>query len=493
MPSEKSNASKRRRVAPASESSQDTETLLLSFRRWAESEGFWLHPQVAVVSVPGKGLGVVALNGPPLPVGMVLMRCPEAMGLRVPASAFFPQLKKLRGALMAAEEEQLSAIDELILSVGFELHLGTASRWAPYLALLPLTPSRELGVPLLWADTECVASTALGERIAAEREDLAVHYANVVAPALQLIGHTIAINCARDFARIGSVIRGYAFTDVHGTGHALPRLLPLVDMMNHSSVKPTVRVVLDTADSAASGPIDRTAPAAVGDGAIMATRTIVSLWPGDEAMLSYGRLTSLELLSRYGFVPEANPDDAVEVPTGVVWNHIAEWISSSTTGQAGDNAKSVASTQHTLEDMGLLDDDGIVGFRPDGRLPAEVCLMVRVACLHVEGPDAPLEPVAVSDASLAALAEELEVVMAVVGDDDDAHARAAAHIQMQHTLLQFPASDTHLEAQCLDTLGRRLLQQLAAPRGGRGCNAQAVALLASSAQIVTRCFPPRRH
>eukprot|EP00035_Acanthoeca_spectabilis_P009768 m.172255 g.172255 ORF g.172255 m.172255 type:complete len:560 (-) comp14829_c0_seq1:1331-3010(-) len=492
---------------------EDTaEAALPAFLRWAETKGFWLHPQLEVGSVDDKGIGVYARHGIPIPSGMVLMRCPESLGLRTRSSGLYPLLRAIRKPLRSQGVPPLSPIDELILTVGYELGLGPRSVWAPYLALLPLRKTRELSVPFLWTGRHTAGEAAdappvIQARIEQEQAELAEHFASIIAPALAAIQSAattramraggegegenvdaeavamLAVRSPRDYGRIGAVVRGYAFTDFHGTGQALPRLLPLVDMMNHCSVRPTASVLLDTPDAARSSQGGPTGFGAGGE--TMVARAAVALWPGQEALLSYGRLSSLELLCRYGFVPPANPHDAVEVAAEGVWAQIAGCCSEGLESDAG-----LTPAVDLLTDMGLLGDGTPCTFRPGGGVPPSLRLMVRVGCLHADGDMA--DPIEVDPAILKPLAAELEVAVAAAGDDEEAAAAVQAEVQMKLALLQFPQTNAPLERKCLAAVRDWVLQQVAMPGGDQAGKVEAlpeaVALARASIAVIDGCF-----
>jgi hypothetical protein len=444
-----------------------------AFHDWLSESGFWLHPRLRVAAVDGKGLGVVVAPGPPVPAGTVVMRCPESKGLRAESSHFLPQLRKLRRWMAKQGVAPLSAIDELVLSVGHELKLGTASAWAPYLAWLPLAPDRELAVPLLWGESDrgAVKGTCLASAVDAERAELSRHYESVIAPAVRMLSDpdSVAISSERDYARIGAVVRGYAFTDVYGTGSEFARLLPLVDVMNHSSDRPTVAVLLasdgddqDDDDDAAAAVTSATVKRAStnADGPMMVARTTQAIWAGGEAMLSYGRLSSAGLLSRYGFVPDGpNPHNEVVLSAEAICDQVVAAAAKAHRVPCEDSDAAVQRARSAVKDAGLLDNNnddenddeedqdggggggdggrggGVVVFRSGRGLPASVLLMVRLVCLHLNPAGFCAEPEEVDDASLARLAAELEAGQREAGDDEDA-GRAIADVQMRHALLQ---------------------------------------------------------
>ncbi|KAK4130360.1 SET domain-containing protein [Trichocladium antarcticum] len=215
----------------------------------------------------------------------------------------------------------------LILVMMYEYLQGDASRWRPYLDVLPTT----FDTPMFWSPAELseLQASALVAKVGKEEADLMIKskilaviraHEHVFFPAGS---HRMRDEQLFELAhRMGSAIMAYAFDlekdDENGDaeeddewvedreGKTMLGMVPMADILN--------------ADAEFNAHINHSENAL----------TAVALRPiraGEEILNYYGPLSTGELLRRYGYVtPKHSRYDVVELPWGLVENELKERV-----------------------------------------------------------------------------------------------------------------------------------------------------------------------
>lgn len=353
-----------------SQMSQSVEKKLETFRRWIIQEGCILHQSVRIAQVaPDRGNGLlIATDADPIPAGTTLLKCPKNFALEARSSAFWPHIAKLLPGQELAKKLkcEVSPHDAMILCVAHELHLGQSSRWAPYLDLLPFGPG-QLKVPLLWssASIDLLKDTTLHNRYISEWTDIKSNWEANVKPIAEHFASMLALAAPVDYARIGSVLRAYAFTQGEFGSDEI-RLLPLIDLMNHDCSAPTARVLHDNEKSRN------------GEFGVVSTKAMA---PNTEILFSYGNLSNHELLIRYGFVSRTNPNDAIPITLSQAWLSVRLKLSK----KLSINPMEIKRRKRVLRDMHLLESDlGELQIAANSPLPTKLRMVFRVASMSEE-------------------------------------------------------------------------------------------------------------
>jgi SET domain-containing protein 6 len=205
-----------------------------------------------------------------------------------------------------------------------ERTLGDASKWGPYLKILP---KQEPNVVSLWSDDErqYLAGTEVEMSLRDELSAAKREWEEVASPCFEENG----IQCTfEDYHAARTIVSSRAFTVSPSAGVGL---VPIADAFNHRTGGHDVNI---------------------GDGATSANDMEDSLCvkitksegvkAGDEIFNTYGFLGNAKLLNSYGFTQEDNPADKVSINTaniraaaalsGIVGAQIAKrftWIESS--------------------------------------------------------------------------------------------------------------------------------------------------------------------
>lgn len=202
----------------------------------------------------------------------------------------------------AAASEACSPEARLALALLRERQLGAASTFIAYLGVLP-SPEALQGHPLLWPEdldvTELLAGSARARRIVGStrkglQADVAAMVVEGASPADA--AWALAVVTSRMFASV--------VTSTASSGVTCPHLNPLLDSMNTA----TAECEHDKSQKPWSV---RATFTSEGSAEIWADRAVAS---GEELLLTYGPLSSAELLAAYGFVPfSANVFEGVDL------------------------------------------------------------------------------------------------------------------------------------------------------------------------------------
>ncbi|OWT40334.1 SET domain-containing protein 6 [Cryptococcus neoformans Bt1] len=144
------------------------------FLTWFKEFGGWYNAElIDIVSVAGMGYGAVAVKD--IEEGTPLFHIPDDLILS-------PYTSDLKDHLDASEWDQLNkGWAQLILVLMWETIKGSKSRWAGYLANMPVT----FETPMFWTEQqrEQLAGTDIADRIG--REDAEAEYTSVLAPFIK--------------------------------------------------------------------------------------------------------------------------------------------------------------------------------------------------------------------------------------------------------------------------------------------------------------------
>ena len=270
---------------------------------WLKLYGGHLGVRLAVEHETGARTAVAPATG--LATGAAVARVPDACVLTATASAAAPLLRAA-GLLRASPNAWRDSV-ALALALIAERTRGRASTWAPYVAWLyggPATPHH----PAHWSRREAavaLAGTAAGRRLRrrARHAPGAVDAAAALAvPWLRRVG------LARDdveaddqFRTALAIVSSYAFS--LGDDPIILALVPIFDALDTRPGPPRVRLAHTEAEcDGDKAPVcGHEHDSACGGHLTMATTVDVA--PGAPVFNSYGRLSSGELLRRYGIAP----------------------------------------------------------------------------------------------------------------------------------------------------------------------------------------------
>ncbi|EON66015.1 hypothetical protein W97_05258 [Coniosporium apollinis CBS 100218] len=288
-----------------------------AFMAWLRQSGAEISGkiQLADLRTQHAGRGVVALQD----------IAEDEPLFAIPRSAI---LTSATSSLARTHPSLLSALPDpwlaLILAMLHEHLLGTSSRWAPYLAILPT----DFDTLMFWSDDELaeLQASAVRHKIGKEAADAA--FREHILPAVRqhkdvFFGPTTGAPELPDAEilalahRMGSTIMAYAF-DMEPEGgdtgkeldeegyaseeddEALPKgMVPLADMLNADADRNNAKLYYGTD--------------------VVEMKAIKAIKAGEEIFNDYGPLPRSDLLRRYGYVSERYAQwDVVEVPRGMV-------------------------------------------------------------------------------------------------------------------------------------------------------------------------------
>ncbi|KAL1839093.1 hypothetical protein VTJ49DRAFT_1861 [Mycothermus thermophilus] len=262
----------------------------------------------------------------------------------------------------------------LILVMLYEHLQGAASRWKPYLDVLPSS----FDTPMFWSSAEVseLQASALVAKIGKEEADRMITtkivpvvraHEDVFFPAgSQKLDDEQLLGLAH---RMGSAIMAYAFdlenedgNDGEGEdpedewvedkeGRTMLGMVPMADMLN--------------ADAEFNAHINH------GEEALTAT-ALRDIKAGEEILNYYGPLPNSELLRRYGYVtPKHSRYDVVELPWDLVEVELKERLGAGMTSSDWDKARQRVRSDDEFEESFVLDRSG-EDPDPTGQLRGEV-------------------------------------------------------------------------------------------------------------------------
>ncbi|KAK4153667.1 hypothetical protein C8A00DRAFT_15162 [Chaetomidium leptoderma] len=244
----------------------------------------------------------------------------------------------------------------LILVMIYECLQGEASRWKPYLDVLPSA----FDTPMFWSAAELsqLQASALVAKVGKEEADLMIK--TKIIPVVRAHEHVFfpAGSAKLDDAqlselahRMGSTIMAYAFDlekdDENGEvdeqdewvedreGKTMLGMVPMADILN--------------ADAEFNAHINH------GEDALTAT-ALRPIKAGDEILNYYGPLPNGELLRRYGYVTAKHSrHDVVELPWGLVEAELKERLGSRMALLDWDKMKQLAWSDEDFEESFVLE------------------------------------------------------------------------------------------------------------------------------------------
>eukprot|EP01044_Picomonas_judraskeda_P011348 COSAG03_NODE_1536_length_3911_cov_2.531742_4_plen_481_part_00 len=262
--------------------------------RWASLGGAHFSPSIAVRD-GDVGRGVYCMAA--VRTGDLLLRLPDSLAVR-PSGAI--------AALVAGGE--CSPLLGLVLTLVHELFVAAPRK--PFFELLAATFLP--GLPCLWSAAERLhlAGTSLAPAVA---EDPRIIHETQVLPWMQKLGEKLFPPAARTQAAFETSLswalsRGFRGIVSYEMGHNFPYLaadgpppsaqggpymLPLVDLLNHSSDPGLLSTVLKSVE--------------LESGRAFEMRAARDLREGEEVLHSYGAHDAAELVRTYGFCDAGAP------------------------------------------------------------------------------------------------------------------------------------------------------------------------------------------
>ena len=225
------------------------------------------------------------------------------------------------------DEELIGGTLALVFAVMHERALGEASRWGPYLRILPAAEP----IPCLWEEVEreLLLGTELEDMVETDetlmRQDFEQHLKPLVdkhparfAPEL----HSFS-----KFKAAASLVSSRAFrvTSEHGDG-----MVPVADMFNHRTLGEHVHVTGPDDESSsedseeASGEASGEAaapepePKVAGADEFLTIEVVKAIGKGEEVFNTFGEHGNAALLHKYGFCEPDNALNFVNLPASIL-------------------------------------------------------------------------------------------------------------------------------------------------------------------------------
>ncbi|CAJ1349933.1 unnamed protein product [Effrenium voratum] len=253
----------------------------------------------------------------------------------------------------------------LSLTLLHELHVqGTASRWWPYLSFLSTV---EVDLPMTWPQSEWEGLRGTSLLLAGDFEPPAQVFREVAEPLMaqredlwpeevrkpELFLRALSLVMSRGLCgALSFALQGALAPELRDPGKAAgPFLLPLFDLVNHSSCSEELSVQLD-----------------IEEGSFVA-RCSKDVAAGQELLKSYGPHSAAELLRTYGFVERgSNAHNSLLVTHEELLDTCKEFV---------------APHLERLQDMAAVRP--MYSIPSSGTLPAELLTVVQV--LHMSSAD----------------------------------------------------------------------------------------------------------
>lgn len=254
--------------------------------------------------------------------------------VRIPTSACLTSVNCKHSASVLEAQKSLGE-KEWLAVLGFALLLerggggggsdtssscSSSSRWAPYLAVLPVSESN---VVMMWSDEQrrYLAGTDVEQALRDERAHARVEWEGHIKPIVAKLEGADKRESAYTFEQYlaaRSVVSSRAFTinPVVGVG-----LVPIADLFNHRTGGHHVHLT-DLDDKLAIPEITRKTPPPAKEGVArpssgesdcMFMKIVRPVNEGEEVFNTYGELGNAKLLCSYGFAQMDNPADLVTI------------------------------------------------------------------------------------------------------------------------------------------------------------------------------------
>ncbi|AEO62188.1 uncharacterized protein THITE_2106073 [Thermothielavioides terrestris NRRL 8126] len=342
------------------------------FTSWFQAlPGATFHPDIVVEDLRGRGAGRGIIAKADIPADTVLFTIPRSAILCAATSALrdkIPDVFDLEGDHGAGHSDSgdedgaasSSSQDSwtlLILVLIYEHLQGEASRWRPYLDVLPPT----FDTPMFWSPTELseLQASALVAKVGRAEADrmieakvlpvIRAHEEVFFPPGRAKLDDAQLFELAH---RMGSTIMAYAF-DLENDdsdndeadeddewvedreGRTMLGMVPMADMLN--------------ADAEFNAHINH------GDDALTAT-ALRPIRAGDEILNYYGPLPNGELLRRYGYVtPKHSRYDVVELPWELVEAELKGRVGTHWTASEWDKVRELVRADDDFEGSFVLE------------------------------------------------------------------------------------------------------------------------------------------
>ncbi|CAJ1384822.1 unnamed protein product [Effrenium voratum] len=326
---------------------------------WGLENGAFVHEGIDLFAQSPRGRGIVATAD--LKSGEVLLRIPG--GLSIQSSP--EQMPDSAVADFFRRSDAMSNALRLSLTLLHELHVqGTASRWWPYLSFLSTV---EVDLPMTWPQSEWEGLRGTSLLLAGDFEPPAQVFREVAEPLMaqredlwpeevrkpELFLRALSLVMSRGLCgALSFALQGALAPELRNPGKAAgPFLLPLFDLVNHSSCSEELSVQLD-----------------MEEGSFVA-RCSKDVAAGQELLKSYGPHSAAELLRTYGFVERgSNAHNSLLVTHEELLDTCKEFV---------------APHLERLQDMAAVRP--MYSIPSSGTLPAELLTVVQV--LHMSSAD----------------------------------------------------------------------------------------------------------
>ncbi|ORX91354.1 RuBisCO-cytochrome methylase [Basidiobolus meristosporus CBS 931.73] len=321
----------------------DFEQLNENFVRWLKAEGSTFSPKIAFkdYSNEGAGRGVYALED--IKDTEVLFTLPRTVLLSVKNSELSQKLSL----------DELDGWNPLILCMIYE-STKEDSKWSPYFEILP----KEFHTPMFWSEEEQKELTGTGVIDKIGKEQAEQNFRETILPLIEEHEELFpkGVDYLSLFHRMGSLIMAYSFIDEAPSEDSDSdadsddevegevTMVPMADMLNHKTGFNNARLFYEE---------DRLGMCA-----------IKNIQAGEQIFNTYGDLCSADLLRKYGFVDEENPNDIVEIN--------GESLVNAYSTEEEDKADRV----EFLLDNGILDDCFVI--EVDAEIPPEMIVTAKV-------------------------------------------------------------------------------------------------------------------
>ncbi|KAK9764308.1 Ribosomal lysine N-methyltransferase 4 [Basidiobolus ranarum] len=313
------------------------------FINWLKEEGSTISSKIAFkdYSKEGAGRGVYAVED--IKEEEVLFTLPRTVLLSVKNS-------ELSQKISLAE---LEGWNPLILCMIYES--GNAnSKWRPYFDILP----KEFHTPMFWSEEEQKELTGTGVIDKIGKEQAEECFKETILPIIEKHEELFpkGLDYLSLFHRMGSLIMAYSFID-EAPGESDEEsdedeeevegevtMVPMADMLNHKTGFNNARLFYEE---------DRLGMCA-----------IKNIQAGEQIYNTYGDLCSADLLRKYGFVDENNPNDIVEIS--------GEYVVNAYCTEEDDKSDRI----DALLDNEILDDCFVI--EVDGEIPPEMIVTAKL-------------------------------------------------------------------------------------------------------------------
>ncbi|KAJ4389046.1 Ribosomal lysine N-methyltransferase 4 [Gnomoniopsis smithogilvyi] len=298
------------------------------FLNWFKSQpGTTFHNDIEIVDLRSRGAGRGIIATADIPPDTVLFTIPRDTIISKETSSLVSRLPQIFETSvpqdvdhdMDGDDDPAAEVDTsqdswttLILILIHEHLLGAASRWAPYLAILPEGPA-DFNTPMFWTDVELaeLQASPVVSKVGRDEAEAMIrtkilpvvraHADAFFPPDSQVLTDDELIQLA---FRMGSVIMAYAFDlekedddDEEGEEGAEDEWVE--DREGRSTLGMVAMADVLNADTSFNTHIEH------GENALTAT-TLREIKKGEEVLNYYGPLSNGELLRRYGYVTTAH-------------------------------------------------------------------------------------------------------------------------------------------------------------------------------------------